>query len=396
MRTALLNEWTYLTRTTPCTEEELQPLENAISTKWIPALLDRPASADSERDLFALPAWLGGLGLTNPLTLIKGFLDSTRITEPLVNAIFDNTVDMDQVIADQSEAMSLTRKEKRDSLKTTREEVYSRLTSTLKRILNLASEKGASSWLNTIPLSMFGFTLHTRAFRDGVYLRYGWRPANIHNICACGKENSVEHALSCLTGGYPILRHNEIRNNIASLLKAVCSDVCVEPTLQPLSGELLRTSSASIEDRARLDIAAGGLYGCKFERTFFDVRVFNPLVQSNIQPSLEATYHKQEKEKRRKYEDRVIQVEQATFVPFIMSCTGGYGRAADETIKRLACMLSEKRKVPYSIMIAWIRTRLSFSMLRSSILCIRGARKLKDQTVLNPSECEAGNSQTYS
>ena len=40
-------------------------------------------------------------------------------------------------------------------------------------------ERGASSWLTTIPLVEYGFTLHKQAFRDAIYLRYGWRPARL-------------------------------------------------------------------------------------------------------------------------------------------------------------------------------------------------------------------------
>ena len=42
--------------------------------------------------------------------------------------------------------------------------------------------------------------------------------------------------------------------------------------------------------------------------------------------------------------------------------------------KRLAYLLSLKRGVPYSSVMAWLRCRLSFSQLRSAIACLRGAR----------------------
>ena len=35
-------------------------------------------------------------------------------------------------------------------------------------------------------------------------------------------------------GGFPILRHNELRNITASMLSQVCPNVSVEPHLQPL------------------------------------------------------------------------------------------------------------------------------------------------------------------
>ena len=62
----------------------------------------------------------------------------------------------------------------------------------------------------------------------------------------------------------------------ADLLTEVCSDVHIEPDLQPVEGELLTGLSANVQDGARLDIAANGFWGGRFERTYFDVRVFNP------------------------------------------------------------------------------------------------------------------------
>ena len=59
-------------------------------------------------------------------------------------------------------------------------------------------------------------------------------------------------------GGYPSIRHNEIRDLTAELLSEVCHSVSVEPHLQPLSSETLRCASANVEDGARLDIVANG------------------------------------------------------------------------------------------------------------------------------------------
>ena len=50
--------------------------------------------------------------------------------------------------------------------------------------------------------------LHKAAFKDSLSLRYGWP---LHN-CICGQPFSVEHALTCKTGGFPAVRHNEVRD----------------------------------------------------------------------------------------------------------------------------------------------------------------------------------------
>ena len=56
------------------------------------------------------------------------------------------------------------------------------------------------------------------------------------------------------------LRHNELRNIIALMLKSVCKDVIAEPSLQPLTGEDLQEVSTITEDEARLDIRARGFW----------------------------------------------------------------------------------------------------------------------------------------
>ena len=52
--------------------------------------------------------------------------------------------------------------------------------------------------------------------------------------CAYGATFSVDHALSCVKGGFVNGRHNEIRDFTASLLTETCSEVAVEPILQPV------------------------------------------------------------------------------------------------------------------------------------------------------------------
>ena len=56
------------------------------------------------------------------------------------------------------------------------------------------------------------------------------------------------------------------------------------------------------------------------------------------------------------------------------SLTGGLGREAQAAYKHLASLLAAKRDSPYSTTMGWLRCSLSFALLRSSILCIRGTR----------------------
>ena len=101
------------------------------------------------------------------------------------------------------------------------------------------------------------------------------------------------------------------------------------------------------------------------------MRVFNPHAPSNRHPNC---YRKHELEKKRQYEQRVREVEHASFTPLVMSATGGMANQATVFYKRLASSLALKWDQPYSSTMSWLRSRITFSLLRSAIQCIRGSR----------------------
>jgi len=109
-----------------------------------------------------------------------------------------------------------------------------------------------------------------------------------------------------------------------------------------------------------------------------DVRVFNPLAPSNSSSSLSSTFKKHENIKHRAYEQRIREVEHASFTPIVLSATGGFAHEASvfykRLDKRLACLLSTKWDDEYSVVLGWLRCSLCFSLLRSAIQYIRGAR----------------------
>ena len=239
--------------------------------------------------------------------------------------------------------------------------------------MDLAQEKGASSWLTSLLIEEFGFALHKGAFHNALALRYNWQPLRTPSTCGCCAKLSVEHVLSCPQGGFPSIRHNEIRDLTANLLTEVCNDVCIEPELQPITGESLTGASPNVQDGARLDIAANGFWGGRFERTYFDVRVFNPYAPSNRQSSISSCYRKHESMKKRAYKQRVREVEHASFTPLVFSATGGMANEATVFYKRLASCLAMKWDQSYSSTLSWLRCCLTFSLLCSAIQCVRGA-----------------------
>ena len=139
-------------------------------------------------------------------------------------------------------------------------ELHKPLPEKLQLAQSFACEKGASSWLKTLPLKLHGFELPNGSFRDTLSLHYGWQVPQLHTTCACGSAMEVEHALSCRFGGLPIRRHNEVRNLQASCLRKAGCDTTIEPLLQPLSGEVFNRPTTTTDQDARLDIKASGFW----------------------------------------------------------------------------------------------------------------------------------------
>ena len=294
----------------------LQPVEDAIRLQFLPTLTGRDALNDNERELLALPARLGGLGIPIPTTSTEN-RHSLHLSAPITYLIVQQSEVLGDVSDQQQAVKASIRFERRNQQKRAASELKNRLPRHLCRAAELASEKGSSNWLTTLSLEAHGFALHKGAFQDAPCLRYGWSPPPPHlpSKCACGSNFNVEHAFNCPTGGFIIIRHNEVRDLLAVLLSEVCHDVSIEPHLQPLSEESFHGSSANIEHGARLDVAAeaDGFLGGRCERAFFDVRVFNPHAPSNQTSKIASSYRRHENEKRQVYKQRVREIEPLSF-----------------------------------------------------------------------------------
>ena len=116
--------------------------------------------------------------------------------------------------------------------------------------------------------------------------------------CVCSEDFSVEHALNCKKGGFISSRHNDVRDFTAELLSEVCHDVAVEPLLTPLTGEMFKYKSANVEDNARLDVSARGVW-MRGSKAYFDVKVFNPLAKTYSKQTLKAAHNQNERIKKK-------------------------------------------------------------------------------------------------
>ncbi len=367
--------WSFLQRTIPNISHSFGPLEDTIREKLIPAIVGRKVS-DLERKIIAQPVRYGGLGILNPIeTSDSEFQSSTMVTKNLVEVIMRQEQNLENYDSNRVKADVLRSKsEKENRFKQEHNDILDLVGDELARLIKLATEKGAGSWLTALPMEMYGYDLNKQDFRDAICLRYGWRIPNIPSHCLCKQKNTVDHILNCKQGGFVIMRHDEVRDAEAEFLSDICKDVRIEPALLPVGNTYL--PGAKTADNARLDASSIGLYS-PLERNFVDVRVTNLNSQGYRDKTPQKIYEIHEREKKRDYNQRVIQVEKGTFTPLVFSTTGGMGPEATKFNKRIAERISKKKKEDYPDVMKHIRTRIRFCILRGVLIAIRGDRGRK-------------------
>jgi len=231
-----------------------------INTTFLPVLTEQPQCNELLRELLSLPIREGGLGIVEPSKATESqYANSVLITSPLVSIL---TGKSSATVLDARyqmlQAKSTVYHSNCEQTKEHFDKIYQQLSVALKKCVDIACEKGASSWLSAIPIQRHGYALHKRAFYDAIAFCYGWRPPYLPTTCAYGKPFSIDHSLNCSFGGFPTIRHNELRDVTANLLSQVCSNVQITPHLQPLSGKILAHRTSNFDNQARLDISAKG------------------------------------------------------------------------------------------------------------------------------------------
>ena len=273
------------------------------------------------------------------------------------------------------------------------EQLKNILSEKMQRHIQLLSEKGASTWLTSLPLKAYGFRLNKQQFRDAVCMRYDLKLQDVPRNCACGSQYSINHCLSCKKGGFVHMRHNTVRDTFAELLGEICKDVLVEPQLLPVTGEELPFGTI-LEDGARSDVSAIGLWQ-PLSRAFLDIKVCNPFAQSNSVMPLDRMYKQHENTKKRQYNSRIMEIEKATFTPVVFSCTGGAAPEASRLMKLIALKRSQKRNESYAENISFVRRRIAFDVLRTCLLSFRGSRNPVAGTAIAELDVDVQEMETY-
>ena len=103
-------------------------------------------------------------------------------------------------------------------------------------------------------------------------------------------------------------------------------------------------------------------------------KVFYPNAESYKDLTIYQLYRKHKDEKKRLYANRVLEVEQETFTPLVFTTTGGMAVECKRFHSRLVELIAIKKGEEYGTTMSWIRSKVSFALLRSALLCLRGSR----------------------
>jgi len=167
--------------------------------------------------------------------------------------------------------------------------------------------------------------------------------------------------------------HNELQHLYYLFLTEAGFKVEKEPLLTKLSGEFLKYKSANKEADARSDLKVYGFWR-RLRDAYFDLMVNSPTATSYQNTKVSKLLKTSENKKNREYKERINCVEHDDFSPLIFTTTGSMGTQALFVTKRIAQKLSDKSGHHISKVMGWLRCRISFALLRSTLTCLRGTR----------------------
>ena len=210
------------------------------------------------------------------------------------------------------------------------------------------------------------FDLTAQEFRDSLAIRYKKPLLEVPPYCdGCNAPFDLSHALSCKRGDLVTQRHNEVRDAFGDLASLAYSQVIKEPVVHEAHNSF---NSPALVD----DLSVCGVWMPQSE-ALFDVRIIDTDTRSYCNRSPSEVLLTAEVEKKKKY--HLAHTERrAQFTPLCVSVDGMMGKEASVFVKRLSERLSMKWNQNYNNILCWVRTRLTFAILRATILCLRGSR----------------------
>ena len=201
---------------------------------------------------------------------------------------------------------------------------------------------------------------------------------------------TVEHALSCKTGGLVHIRHNDAADEWRHLCGTALSPCqvehqprifsCVSRWAQNAAGagtpnSLTPTTDAPPPPAATEERGDASCHGF-WERgrtTIFDMRIIMDTdARSYRKKEFAKVPEQHEKEKKDKYLQNCLEMWK-DFTPMVYSVDGIAGCKARNAEKRLATHLAGKWNREYSQMVYYVRVSTAIAVVRANSLLIRGS-----------------------
>ena len=173
--------------------------------------------------------------------------------------------------------------------------------------------------------------------------------------------------MDCHVGGLVSYRHNEVRDTIGDLSSLVWKQVQKEPIVRE------STIDDSTSETLIADLRVCGVWEPRVD-AIFDVGVVDTDAPSYCSRSPQAVLRSAEVERKGKY-SLACQARHASFTPLCFSVDGLLGGEANFFLKCLADHLAARWEKSCSVVMGWVKARLSFALLCATMLCVRGSRE---------------------
>ncbi len=189
------------------------PLKAAIRTSFFPALLGIPSTEinGKYRQLLTHSVKLGGLAIHNPVDAAPSVhMALIAATHHLTASLVDAQIRFDLGTHRQC-AIAAGQAAQKDRLQN--EQIFFDHCGRDKPSVARRDKQNcaAGAWLLVLPNRLNGTGLLADKWRDNVCLQYNHSPLDMPTACdGCGTKMTVEHALSCKTGGLVHTRHDDV------------------------------------------------------------------------------------------------------------------------------------------------------------------------------------------
>ena len=164
--TAFKHKPSYIMRTIPDISDQLNQLDELITSEFIPAITGGIHCSDIERKLLSLPSKLGGLGILIFTEISNQEYEySLMLSKDLSTRIMKQEIQL-SCETDLQHIKREIKNQKQQTHQAKLENIRPYLTEEQIRLNNLNQEHGSSSWLTTLPLSEEGYDLTKQLFWD--------------------------------------------------------------------------------------------------------------------------------------------------------------------------------------------------------------------------------------